>query len=208
MPLVYQQNINLNSRLGLWHIREDQSFFIERGVLAKSINHPHKRMQTSAGRLLLAELYPGFPLNEVQIAPTRKPFLEGDSFHFSISHCDDYAAAIVSRSERVGVDIEVPQPKILALKDKFLSPHEQQIVHGSNDEKLIRFTMAWCMKEAVYKWYGLGKVDFRQHMPLDRFSDTPNGYVGEIHFKKEVQQVLMVNGLLVNGNCLAWVTSG
>lgn len=207
MPLVYQQNINLHSRLGLWHINETEIFFTNRGITANDVRHPHKRLQTLSGRLLLTELVPDFPINEVLIAPTRKPFLPDDPYHFSISHCDNYAAAIISSEQRVGVDIEVPQQKILRLTDKFLSPREQEIVKAGDNDALISITMAWCMKEAVFKWYGDGRVDFREHMPLINFSATHNRYAGNIAFKKNEETHLSLSGLLVNGNCLAWVCS-
>ena len=207
MPLVYQQNINLNSRLGLWHIGEGEDFFTERKIFANGIRHPHKRLQTLSGRLLLIELFPDFPLEEVRVAPTRKPFLESEAFHFSISHCDDYAAAIVSREQRVGVDIEVPREKVRVLKDKFLSAAEQELLGNRTGLSLTDLTMAWCMKEAAYKWYGEGKVDFREHMPLKTFSGTPEGYDAEMVFRKGKETPLILTGMLLNGNCLAWVTS-
>ena len=50
MPLVYQQNINESTRLGLWHIAEKEDFFLNQVPLKKEITHPHKRLQHLAGR--------------------------------------------------------------------------------------------------------------------------------------------------------------
>ena len=102
MPLVYQQNINAVTKLGVWHITEQEDYF--QAPLQREITHWHKRLQHLAGRLLLKELYPEFPISLIRIADTRKPFLENEPYHFSISHCGDYAAAIVSREFRVGID--------------------------------------------------------------------------------------------------------
>ena len=112
MPLVYQQNINACTKLGVWHIAEEESYFSERIRIQQNITHPHKRLQHMAGRLVLTELFPDFPVNQILIADTRKPFLPNNDFQFSISHCGDYAAAIVSQENKVGVDIEIPQIKI------------------------------------------------------------------------------------------------
>lgn len=60
----------------------------------------------------------------IKVADTRKPFLEDEAYHFSISHCDDYAAAIVSKTGRVGVDVETPSFKIDRIKKKFLNENE------------------------------------------------------------------------------------
>jgi len=70
---------------------------LEKVPLQNNITHPHKRLQHLAGRLVLSELYEDFPIKLIQIADTKKPFLPDEAFHFSISHCGEYAAAIVSR---------------------------------------------------------------------------------------------------------------
>src|SRR5436190_1663294 len=124
MPLVYQQNINATTKIGVWHISESEDFFLEQVPVQREITHPHKRLQHLAGRLLLKELFPDFPHELIRIAETRKPFLENEAYHFSISHCGNYAAVIVSSDHRVGVDIEQVSEKIEKVKHKFLSEAE------------------------------------------------------------------------------------
>src|SRR5688500_14753910 len=103
MPIFFQQDIDGDTKLAVWKIEEEESFF--NVPLHRDITHPHKRLQHLAGRYLLRHLFPAFPLDLIKIADTRKPYLDNEAYHFSISHCSDYAAAIVSRSKRVGVDI-------------------------------------------------------------------------------------------------------
>ena len=112
MPLVYQQNINATTRIAVWHITENEDFFLSTVTVQREIRHWHKRLQHLAGRLLLKELYPEFPVEMILIADTKKPFLANEPFHFSISHCGDYAAAIVSKTHRAGVDVELLNTKI------------------------------------------------------------------------------------------------
>jgi hypothetical protein len=50
MPLVYQQNINASTKLGVWHIEEPEAFFLEQVPLQREITHPNKRLQHLAGR--------------------------------------------------------------------------------------------------------------------------------------------------------------
>ncbi|MEP6514059.1 MAG: 4-phosphopantetheinyl transferase, partial [Parafilimonas sp.] len=102
MSLFYQHTINQTTRLGIWHIEEKENFFSDKIPLQQNITHPHKRLQHLAGRYLLKYLFPDFPYEEILIADTRKPYLPGEQYHFSISHCGDYAAVIVSSTDRVG----------------------------------------------------------------------------------------------------------
>lgn len=178
MPLFYQHNINQETKLGIWHIAEPESFFLEKVPLKRGVSHPFKRLQHLAGRYLLKTLFPDFPLEEIRIADTRQPFLASEQYHFSISHCGNYAAAIVSTNSRVGVDIELISPRIEQLAEKFL--HEEE-AHFFNDDYALFLeqwglrgrvfqeflTLIWNAKEAIYKWYGRGELDFKRHMKLE-----------------------------------------
>ncbi|MES2849505.1 MAG: 4'-phosphopantetheinyl transferase superfamily protein [Bacteroidota bacterium] len=209
MPLVYQQNINPYTKLGIWHITEPESFFIDKVPLQREITHPHKRLQHLAGRFLLRELYPGFPYELIKIADTRKPFLENEAYHFSISHCGEYAAVMVSTSFRVGVDIEKITGKVEKIKHKFLSPFEQNIIESlaGNDAVLYTtfLTAAWSIKESLFKWYGDGEVDFIDHLHIQKIETGGNEGAAYCKVLKSTQTDLKVNFLLFNNNCLSWV---
>ena len=165
MPVFFQHQINENTRLGVWKIEESEAFFKGNVPLHRHVTHPHKRLQHLAGRFLLQFLFPDFPYELVQIADTNKPYLPDEQYHFSISHCGDYAAAIVSRDKRVGIDVELTTNKIVKIKDKYLSQEEQ---HLFNTESLTTdyhlLTLLWSAKESVFKWYGQGNVDFKKHI--------------------------------------------
>jgi phosphopantetheinyl transferase len=205
MPLVYQQNINAHTRLGVWHIIENEDFFLEKVVLQNEITHPHKRLQHLAGRYLLKDLFPDFPIELIKVADTRKPFLPGEKYHFSISHCSDYAAVMVSTQNRVGVDIELPQEKIARIKQKYLTAEELQLVTTIPAAELDSLTMAWSIKEAMFKWYGNGKVDFRQNMTILKIEAKDFSFQADCIFSKEEEWKLMVHALMFNGISLAFL---
>jgi 4'-phosphopantetheinyl transferase EntD len=178
MPLFYQHNINQGTKLGIWHIEEPESFFLEKVPLKRDVSHPFKRLQHLAGRYLLPFLFPDFPLEEIRIADTRQPFLESEKYHFSISHCGQYAAAIVSSNSRVGVDIELITPRIEMVAHKFLSEEESHFFNEDYTQFLEQWglrgrvyqeflTLIWSSKEALFKWYGRGELDFKKHMQLE-----------------------------------------
>ncbi|MEO7924162.1 MAG: 4'-phosphopantetheinyl transferase superfamily protein [Chitinophagaceae bacterium] len=172
MPVFFQHQISENTRLGIWKIEETEEFFKNNVPQHRDVTHPHKRLQHLAGRFLLQYLYPDFPYHLIEIADTRKPYLPDEQYHFSISHCGDYAAAIVSSTERVGIDIEIPVEKIGKIMHKFISAEEQGTFNlvmpdpSSLAGKYGEPTLLWSVKEAVFKWYGAGEVDFRRDMIL------------------------------------------
>ncbi|HEY8387649.1 MAG TPA: 4'-phosphopantetheinyl transferase superfamily protein [Parasegetibacter sp.] len=221
MPEFFQHDINEATKVGVWKITEDESFFLSKVPLQRDISHPHKRLQHLAGRCLLPHLFPDFPAGEIAIADTRKPFLEDERYHFSISHCGDYAAAIVSSSNRVGVDIEAITDKVVKLKNKYLTPGEQQLEKsifsgrkedspiwpGIADAREVLFcTLSWSAKEAMFKWFAAGQLDFRRHMQIlnINFTDTSSGIIS-CRFSKRLERDLQVEFRILGSNILAWV---
>lgn len=185
--------------MGIWKIEESESFFKGNVPLHRDVTHPHKRLQHLAGRFLLQFLFADFPYHLIQVADTRKPYLPGEEYHFSISHCGDFAAAIVSKHQRVGVDIEIPVEKIERIRNKFLSVQEQEHLLNGDLEQL---TVLWSAKEAVFKWYGKGKVDFKAHMQLQG-QDIAKEQL-DCFFAPSVQH-LTVNYRMLEQVVLAWV---
>lgn len=205
MPIVYQQDINPHTKLGLWHITEDELFFKESVLLHREIANPKKRLQHLAGRHLLKILFPDFPLQAIKIAETRKPFIDSDPFHFSISHCGAYAAAIVSKKQKVGIDVELPVEKIQRIAEKFLSEEEKLLLNKNDGIKPL--TAVWSVKEAFFKWYGKGEVNFKNDMQIRKLEIANNEVFANLQFNKDVNQELCAYGRVVEGNFLIWVVS-
>ena len=206
MPIFFQHQVDDSTRLGIWKIEETEEFFKDNVPQHRDVTHPHKRLQHLAGRFLLRFLYPGFPYELIQIADTRKPFLANEQFHFSIAHCGDFAAAIVSENKRVGIDIEIPLEKIGRISNKFLTPNEKKIFKLNNavDTNFDMHTILWSAKESVFKWYGLGQVDFRDHIRLKKLNQENETIL--CNFTKTGEEVI-INYKDLEHLKLAWIVS-
>lgn len=233
MPIIYQHNINEHTKLAVWHITEPESFFLQRVPLKKEVSHPHKRLQHLAGRYLLPALFPGFPLDAIRVADTRRPFLEDEQYHFSISHCDDYAAAIVSTTQRVGVDIESITPRIERVRHKFVTAEEWNFLssgfgssgvrgareqgqgHPGFEHRTLNFgtpellTLLWSAKEVIFKWYGSGQLDFKTHMLLNGPLTTGEDGLMTMPFifSRREQISLAVRALVIGQSVLSWTAT-
>ncbi len=210
MPIFFQHQINDTTRLGIWKIEETEEFFKGNVPQHRDVTHPHKRLQHLAGRFLLQFLFPDFPYALIRIADTRKPFLPDEQFHFSISHCGDFAAAIVSKDRRVGIDVEIPSSKIERIKEKFLNEEEFKIfnlqlpvaIGATLNVQLL--TSLWSAKESVFKWYGDGGVDFKENILLKKQHESNETI--DCFFTKNQQQ-LSIHYRLFDHLVLAWVMS-
>jgi phosphopantetheinyl transferase len=207
MPIFYQQDIDTYTRLAIWKLEEPEDFFLKAVPLQREITHPHKRLQHLAGRWLLKYLFPEFPLELVRIADTRKPFLENEAFHFSISHCGDFAAVIVSEKCRVGVDIEIPTHKVERIKHKFLHREELEILKHKGMDSIVPLTLMWSCKEAVFKWWSYGNVDFSDQIRLLPTDIKNKGSLKACFIEKESYD-LSIHYSLFESLCLAWVSTG
>ena len=216
MPLFYQ-HVNEFAKIAIWHIEEEKKFFSEKVPLQREITHPHKQLQHLAGRYLLQFLYPDFPYHLIEIADTRKPYLPNEEYHFSISHCGDYAAVIISKEKRVGIDIELFSTKAEKVKYKFLNEEEQKKIvgfglpdHGkpiyqSTDQPVNLSTLLWCCKEAVFKWYGYGEIDFKKHINIKQIN--PEEKIVECEFRKTDPLHFAIKYLFFDQLCMAFVIS-
>lgn len=207
MPVFYE-HINDFAKIAIWHIGEDKNFFLEKVPLQREITHPHKQLQHLAGRYLLQHLYPDFPYELIEIADTRKPYLPNEAYHFSISHCGDYAAVIVSKDHRVGIDIELVTPKVEKIKHKFLNEEEHRTLgKQSINQQINKLTLFWCCKEAVFKWYAKGGVDFRNDIQLQPSHLITNAGIINCEFVKDEKTSLQIQHKNLDDLCLAWVAT-
>ena len=207
MPLFYQ-HINEFAKIAIWQIAEEKKFFLEKVPLQREITHPHKQLQHLAGMYLLQYLYPDFPYHLIEIADTRKPFLQNEEYHFSISHSGDYAAVIISKYNRVGIDIELISAKAERIKNKFLNVEELEMV--SSEWPLVTqrslLTLLWSCKEAIFKWAGSNDVDFRKDIRLKRSDiNDSEGTICCDFLKDNISLVLQYK--FFENVCLAWVTN-
>ena len=113
------------------------------------------------------------------------------------------------------MDIEIPTGKVMKIIDKYLSNEEKEIFNiqysiynnqlpgyriQTNDSSLP--TLLWSAKEAVFKWYGNGEVDFRKHTQLKQ------RHAGEEIidcFFTKTKSELKINYRLFDKLVLAWV---
>lgn len=220
MPLIYEFDNEL-AKIAIWHIAEAKMFFLNKVPLQREISHPLKQLQHLAGRYLLQYLYPDFPYHLIEIAPDgyrdRKPYLINEEYHFSISHCGDYAAVIISKHNRVGIDIELVTEKVEKIKHKFLNEEELENIqysilnnqYSSNPELITDssklLTLLWSCKEAVFKWYANGGVDFKAHIHIQPFNFNDKSGVLNCVFLKDKKITLQINYKWFDNLCLAWV---
>lgn len=173
MPLIFNKEIDSQTRLGLWKIEETSDALKEQVQLDPaeedqyaSFKSEVRKKQWLSYRILLKEmLSPDPPFLEYDA--NGKPRLRNSGLFLSISHSGDYSAVITSKTCPVGIDIERLKDRIYRIKDKFLTVEEDQKIGETN--RLEKLYVAWGAKEALYKIYGRPEVDFQRDLFIGSF---------------------------------------
>jgi phosphopantetheinyl transferase len=102
-----------------------------------------------------------------------KPLLRNFPFYVSLSHSFDYAAVMISKKRRVGIDIELIKTKIARVAAKFMDDSELAFIDPANS--IHHLYICWCAKEAIYKLHGKKNVSFLQNIRVHPFEPGENG---------------------------------
>lgn len=185
MAVVFSKNISEQCIVTLWKIEEDADFFLKYLHLKKddlevysNATHPIKQLEWLASRTCvkytveqLEHNYQGIEKDEFN-----NPYLSKVQGFVSLSHTSNYAVAVVSLEEEVGIDIERISNKLSRVAHKFLSEPER--LDAGDD--LLKMCIYWCAKESLYKWYGKKNLSFKDNIFIEPFEGNPTIVKGEI----------------------------
>ena len=138
----------------------------------------------------------------IQYDTERKPSLSDNSFQLSVSHSGSWIAVMVHPIRAVGIDIEVPTPKIQNIYKRFLNETEQAAF--SNGDNLNQLLLAWSGKEALNKIIGKEAVDFANQLHLFPFENKKEGTFNAEHIptKQKYQLHYIQNELYTLVYCI------
>ncbi len=204
MPFVLIESNELCS-VGVWNISEPDVFFSNMIPYEPGAQHSAKKLQQWASRAILTHLYPGFPLHLIKQDNNSKPHLSKGMLQFNISHTTHMAAAIISDTLEVGIDIEKIDQRIHKVKNRFLSTEELEMIrHFPEDQQTGLLTLCWSIKETVYKWWGKGSVDFAKDIKINDINNDAK-IVISVDFLSDQTYELNVQCMQINNHWLTYI---
>lgn len=154
------------------------------------ISHPKQKFNSEAARLALSKL---LPINQIHVLKKHIygfSYLADSNLEISLTHQNGVGAAIVS-SQNSGIDYQTISNKCLLLASKFIDQADAVLPLDLNSTTLI-----WTVKETVFKWWKVGKVDFKNDI---RILNINNDFV-EVLFKNNyclnIYYINVFNGYL------------
>ncbi len=180
MPISFYQDINPDTAIALWKITESVANLEGQLQLKehelqtlKSLGKEKRNLHWLATRVLMRKMLSTNEYIDCRTDENGKPFLANHPHHISLSHSYGYAAVMVSKTRKVGIDIEVIKTKIERVQAKFLCNDELAFI-GEQD-RIEKLYVCWCAKEALYKLNGKKETSFKDHIRLSNFEFKEEG---------------------------------
>ncbi len=173
--------INQECLLGIWEIKEDFNTLFSRVQLdedelarLESFKNPNRKLEWLSVRTLINDLT-GDKKSKIIYNSANKPFLKENSYNISISHSYDLTSIILSKTKRVGIDLEKMTHRISGISYKFIN--NQELV--TTDPKLKRYHLYihWCAKEAMYKICDKQDINFKENLTIFPFEPDNEGCI-------------------------------
>lgn len=206
MGIIRETYLKPDGYLAFWKIDEDfdalynmVSLTREEEDLLYGFKSPKRQLEWLSVRLLVRHMT-GKP-NRIVYNGQRKPFLEDRSHHISISHSDDLTAVFLSKTHRVGLDLEKQSHKVQRIAHKFIN--DQEYIDGTDVEiEDYHLYIHWCIKEAIYKICDKQDINFKENIFVEHFTPESAGSVKarldnihgltdfDVHYEKLGQHVI------------------
>lgn len=214
MAVIYKVFPKHDCIVGVWEIVETLENLKERfeDTEIEQINKYKSevpKLQWLSCRILLKELLSEIDPEtskknmEMKKSNTGKPYFKNIPYHFSIAHSGNRSAVVVHKSKAVGIDIEKIDPKIEKTAHKFIPQKDLINITSGDKNKLENMYVFWSAKEAIYKLYGKGNLDFLKNISLEKFRYDSSGVI-EAAIQKEDYISIKVKYEKLDGYMLAY----
>ena len=165
MALIRDIHTEEGARILIWQDKEPLDFFQSKIHLSKKdkdrlTRYTNERRQKDLviSRYLIQSL---IPEASIDYKESGKPFLIGSTSKISISHTKDIVAIILHPNKRVAIDIEYLSPRIVKLRNRFLSPAELKVATD-----IPFYTLFWSAKETLFKLDKNQGLDFKMELAI------------------------------------------
>ncbi|QEC77866.1 4'-phosphopantetheinyl transferase family protein [Mucilaginibacter ginsenosidivorax] len=191
MAIAYRQRIDDDTEFALWKIEEQADELYKQLQLdeaekayVEKLSHSKRYLHWLGTRVLLRKMLSTDEYIDCKVDAHGKPYLVNLPYHISLSHSFDYAAVMISKTHKVGIDIEQIKEKVERIASKFMRPDELAFI--GEDKKIEHLYVCWCAKEAVYKCNGQKEVSFADNIFLEPFSFEHHGVLNANLHKNEL----------------------
>lgn len=180
MAVIKKESISGDCMLGIWEIQENYDELISNLLLDEdeiyrlnSFKSHNRKLEWLSVRNLINEMMQ--KRSRIIYNAEHKPFLKGNSCNISISHSYNLTSIFMSKTQRVGIDLEFMSHKISSLSHKFIN--SQEIITDDPDLKRYHLYLHWCAKETLYKICDKQDINFKENLTILPFDPKEQGTI-------------------------------
>lgn len=180
MPVILKIEHKDKQRTAVWEVKEDEFALLEIASLNKTdldafhlISNPGRRLEWLAVRALVKEFYDVHP--SIDYHENGKPRLVNHTDKISISHSGKMVAIALHSNHNPGVDIEMLNPRIYKIANRYLNEAEKAFLGAS--PSVAQLTIVWGAKEVMFKVYEHGGISFKDDFSIQPFAIADKGLI-------------------------------
>lgn len=180
MGCITKHYLNRETVIGVWKIEEELSTLLEMVDMSPQDKRRYdlfrstsRKLEFLSVRALLAEMMG----RDARIVYNKnnKPFIKDGSHFISITHSNKLTAILMSRNERVGIDLEYMRLNINAFASKFLNKREKITRRWA--DRTYHLYIHWCAKEAIYKICDKEGINIVNDITIEPFDVHESGEI-------------------------------
>jgi 4'-phosphopantetheinyl transferase EntD len=180
MPLILKEKFEEDCLFGIWEITETYKelqaevhlFPGERERLNK-FRSDARKVEFLSVRILLKALIG--VCGPIVYNDQNKPYLHQMESRISISHSRNLTSIILSKSKKIGIDLEYMSHKISKVQQKFIN--EDEYITSDEANKKYHLYIHWCAKEALFKICDKQDINFKKNLTIEAFEPKEYGII-------------------------------
>jgi phosphopantetheinyl transferase len=180
MGCITKHYLNKETVIGVWKIEEDLETLLTMVDMSPEDRKRYdvfrsnsRKTEFLSVRALLAEMLG----RDARIVYNKnnKPFIKDGSHFISITHSNKLTAILMSKDERVGIDLEYMRVNINAFASKFLNKREKITRRWA--DRTYHLYIHWCAKEAMYKICDKEGINIVNDITIEPFEVRESGEI-------------------------------
>lgn len=180
MPIILKEKFLDDCLFGIWEIRESfeellSNVHLYPGEHEKLFSYKSdaRKVEFLSVRILLKELIG--VCGPIVYNRQKKPFLLQSEYRMSISHSRTLTAIMLSKTKKVGLDLEFMSHKIKKIRHRFINKDEYITRNPLNQD--YHLYIHWCAKEALYKICDKQDISFIKNLTIEPFKPQNVGII-------------------------------
>jgi 4'-phosphopantetheinyl transferase len=208
MGVIINKDID-GCKFGIWKISEDYytlysmlSLDMEEIAMLNGFGNENRKVEWLSVRALANEMTGKD--SRIIYNDEHKPFLKGMAYNISISHSRNMTSILMSKTSRVGIDLEYMSHKIGNLSNKFVN--DQEYITNDPDTMLYHLYLHWCGKEAIYKICDKQDINFKENLTLFPFEPKQSGTLKGRVLNDHGLEGFVLKYQMIEGYAIVWTS--